>query len=47
MFPTTPDEVENCAEMIQSNSSDNCVHNYNIEILNVLIQSCKLLTLNL
>ena len=29
-FLTTPDEV---AEYVQSNSSDNCVHHYDVEIL--------------
>ena len=34
IFLTTYDEVENYVEIMQSNSSDNCVHRYNIEILN-------------
>ena len=34
IFLTTPDDVEKYAKMMQSNSSDNCVHRYNIEILN-------------
>ena len=34
-FLTTPDEVEKYVEMIQSNSSDDCVYCYNIEILNL------------
>ena len=32
IFLTTPDEVE---KYVQSNSSDNCVHHYNVEILNL------------
>ena len=32
IFLTTPDEVE---EYVQSNSSDNCIHCYNVEILNI------------
>ena len=32
IFLTTPDEVEKYVEMMQSNSSNNCVHCYNIEI---------------
>ena len=36
IFQTTPDEVEKYA---QSNSSDNCIHHYNVEILNILIQN--------
>ena len=34
IFLTTPDEVEKYSKMMQSNSSENCVHRYNIEILN-------------
>ena len=33
MFSTTPDEVE---KYVQSISSDNCMHHYNVEILNIL-----------
>ena len=32
IFLTTPDEVE---KYVQSNSSDNCAHHYNFEILNL------------
>ena len=32
IFLTTPDEVE---KYVQSNLSDNCVHHYNVEILNL------------
>ena len=32
IFLTTPDEVE---KHVQSNSSDNCIHHYNVEILNI------------
>ena len=32
IFRTTPDEVE---KYVQSNSSDNCIHCYNVEILNI------------
>ena len=32
IFLTTSDEVE---KYVQSNSSDNCVHRYNVEILNL------------
>ena len=32
IFLTTPDEVE---KYVQSNSFDNCVHHYNVDILNV------------
>ena len=29
---TTPDEIEKYAKMMQSSSSDNCIHHYNTEI---------------
>ena len=32
LFLTIPDEVEKYVEIIQSNSSHNCVHRYNVEI---------------
>ena len=32
IFLTTPNEVE---KHVQSNSSDNCVHHYNVDILNL------------
>ena len=35
IFLTTLDEVEKYAKMMQSNSSDNCLHCYNIETLNL------------
>ena len=35
VFVATPDEVEKYVEIMQSNSSDNCVCRYNIEILNL------------
>ena len=35
LFLTTPDEVERYVETMQSNSSDNCMHCYNVEILNI------------
>ena len=37
------DEVENCAKMMQSNSSDKCVHHYNIEILNLFNPDLQLI----
>ena len=36
IFPITPDEVE-------SNSSDNCVHHYNVEILNLFDPELQLI----
>ena len=35
IFLTTPDEVEKYVEITQSNSSDNCIHHYNVEVLNI------------
>ena len=32
IFLATPDEVK---KYVQSNSSDNCIHHYNVEILNL------------
>ena len=40
IFPTTPDEVE---KYMQSNSSNNCIHCYNIEILNVFDPELQLI----
>ena len=39
-FLTTPDEV-------QSNSSDNCVHHYNVEILNLFDPELQLINTKL
>ena len=36
IFVTTPDEVEKYA---RSNSSDNCIHHYNVENLHFLVQN--------
>ena len=43
IFLTTPYEVENRAKMVQSNSFDNCVHCYNIEILNLFDPELQLI----
>ena len=40
IFLTTPGEVEN---YVQLNSSDNCIHHYNVEILNLFDQELQLL----
>ena len=37
IFLIAPDEVEKYVEMMQSNSSDNCIHLYNVEILNSIL----------
>ena len=34
-FLTTVDEIEKYLEILQLNSSDNCIHHYNVEILNL------------
>ena len=43
IFLITPDEVEKYAKMMQSNSSDNFVHCYNFEILNLFDAEIQLL----
>ena len=40
IFLTTPDEVE---KYVQSNSSDNCIHRYNVEILNLFDPELQLI----
>ena len=35
IFLITPDKIGKYAKMMQSKFSDNCVHHYNIEILNL------------
>ena len=40
IFLTTPDKVE---KYMQSNSSDNCIHQYNIEILNLFDSELELI----
>ena len=34
-FLTTPDEAEEYVEIMQSSSSGNCMHYYNVEVLNI------------
>ena len=43
IFLTTPNEVEKYVEMMQSNSSDNCGHRYNVEILNLFDPELQLI----
>ena len=43
LFLTIPDEVEKFVEIIQSNSSHNCVHRYNVEILNIFDPELQLI----
>ena len=43
IFLTTPDEVEKYAKIMQSSYSDNCVHRYNIKILNLLDPDLELI----
>ena len=40
IFLTTPDEVE---KFVQSNCSDNCIHHYNVEILNLFNSELQLI----
>ena len=40
IFLTTPDEVE---KYVESNYSDNCVHHYNVEILNLFDPELQLI----
>ena len=43
IFLTTPDEVEKYVEIMKSNFSDNCVHRYNIKILNIFNPELQLI----
>ena len=43
IFLTTFDEVEKYAKMIESNSSDKCVHHYIVEILNLFDPELQLI----
>ena len=45
IFLTTLDEVEKYVEIMQSNSSDNCIHHYNAEILNIFDLELQLINL--
>ena len=45
IFLTTPDEIEKYAKMMRSNSSDNGVHRYNIEILNLFDPELQLINI--
>ena len=45
MFLATPDEVEKYTKMMQSNSTDNCAHRYNIMILNLFDPELQLIKL--
>ena len=40
IFLTTPDEAE---KYVQSNSSDNCIHHYNVEISNLFDPELQLI----
>ena len=40
VYQTTPDEVE---KYVQLNSSDNCIHHYNVEILNIFDPELELI----
>ena len=40
VYQTTPDEVQ---KYVQLNSSDNCIHHYNVEILNIFDPELELI----
>ena len=42
IFQTTPNEEE---KLVQSNSSDNCIHHYNVEILNLFDPELQLINI--
>ena len=42
IFLTTPDEVE---KYVQSNSSDNCIHHYNVDIFNLFDPELQLINI--
>ena len=42
IFQTTPNEEE---KHVQSNSSDNCIHHYNVEILNLFDPELQLINI--
>ena len=46
IFLTTLDKVDKYVEIMQSNSSDNCAHCYNIEILNLFHSELQLIDTN-
>ena len=43
IFLITPDEVENYSKMMQSNSSDKCIHHNNFEIFNLFDPALQLI----
>ena len=43
VFLTTPDEAEKYVEIMQSNSSDNCMRSSNVEILNIFDPKLQLI----
>ena len=43
IFLTTPDEAEKYAKIMQSNSSNNCLHCYNVEVLNIFDPELQLI----
>ena len=43
IFLATPDEIEKYVDIMQSNSSDSCIHRYNVEILNVFDPDIQLI----
>ena len=45
IFLSTPDEVERYTKMMQSNFSDNCIHRYNTETLNIFRPDLQLINI--
>ena len=43
IFLTRPDEVERYVEIMQPNSSDNCIHHYNVVILSIFDPELQLI----
>ena len=43
IFLTTHDKVEKYAKMMQSNSSNNCIHRYTVKILNIFDPELQLI----
>ena len=43
IFLTTPDEVENYVKVMQSSSSDNCVHRFNVKVFKLFDPEMQLI----
>ena len=47
IFLTRPDEVAKYVKIMQSSSSDNCIHRYNVDILNIFDPDIQLINTKL